>query len=58
MKTEAVKTSVEVTARFVDRENNKLERRPGDIYETTPERAKYLQALNFVKIISKNEKKD
>ena len=58
MKAEAVKTSVEVTSRFIDRENNKLERRPGDIYETTPERAKYLQTLNFVKIISKNEKKD
>ena len=58
MTSNARKTTVEVTKKFIDRENNKIERRPGDIYETTPERAKYLQTLNFVKIISKNEKKN
>lgn len=50
-------TSVEATKTFIDRENDMKERHPGEIFEVTSERAKYLAFLGFVKIIDNKPKK-
>lgn len=50
-----MKTSVEVLTTFIDRENEMKRRSLGEIFEATPERAKYLEILGLIRIVEKSK---